>query len=419
MNKEISKECTHDCATCSSACLSKFMNTEVVTKSDLYEDGAVRTEDSGKAALESCVLAIDLGTTTIAMQLIGRASRRIYDTYTCLNPQLKYGADVISRVAAAKEHAAELQDVVMSTIAGGIRTLLAGRVPGEHVMPGAGGPLEAATPRKEESATSEAGLAGLSEDMVYITLAGNTVMTHLLLGLDTSGLGEAPFWPASLEASEVEIEGYRVHTLPMISAFVGGDIYAGLLASKPAPGEMLVDLGTNGEIALRSDRRLYVTATAAGPAFARPGDTLMGSDRIALLSDMIRRGQIDCSGFLVEEEDSALTQQDIRELMLGKAAIAAGIEVLCKENDMVDITKVYLSGGFGYRLSPKAAVNIGLLPKETEGRIQTIGNSSLYGAYLYGLGERLPDYGEIVTINLATRDEFTGSFYKHMTFTEH
>ncbi|MDE5951996.1 MAG: ASKHA domain-containing protein, partial [Acetatifactor sp.] len=181
-------------------------------------------------------------------------------------------------------------------------------------------------------------------------------------------------------------------TLPGLSAFVGGDIVAGILACGMETEEeipLLVDLGTNGELALGNRERILCCGTAAGPAFEGGGD-IWGADMIALTAHLMRQGLVDDTGLLAEpyfEQGISIggvqiTQERIRQLQTAKAAICAGINTLIAAYGLTgaeQVSRVFLAGGFGYFLDVEAAVELGLIPQGLEGRVTAVGNTALAG----------------------------------------
>ena len=428
------------------------------------------------------IVAVDLGTTTIAMQLVELSTGQIADTYCEVNPQRRYGADVLSRMQASVDGCGEeLQRLAAEVLARGLRQFTA-------------------------YAESRAG------HLLGMCIAGNTTMEHLLLGYDVSGLGRSPFTPVNISLQKVSAmdiglqkaatgeiglpEGgtaaggvrdacgvaadFPVWIAPGISVFVGGDIVAGLYACGLLPDQaaarqtecgllpdqaagqpecsILIDLGTNGEMAVTDGRRLIVTATAAGPAFeGGAGAVRTGSDMVAALAALLREGAMDRTGLLSEAYSSEnaprptrqdissesaprptrqgtslgtnpprLTQQDVRALQMAKAAVRAGIEILWEKIGRLPVKQVFLAGGFGYYLDVEAAFAIGLLPEDLRGRVRAAGNTSLRGAYLIGrdlwrcgsaaadaLAE-LPARAEAV--NLAEEPAFERLYLEHLSF---
>jgi uncharacterized 2Fe-2S/4Fe-4S cluster protein (DUF4445 family) len=275
-------------------------------------------------------------------------------------------------------------------------------------------------------------------DIRNIYVAGNTTMLYLLLGYATTELGYAPFKASHLDTMEVELGQWSAHILPGLSAFVGSDIVAGVLASDMATNEgisLLIDLGTNGEIVLGNREKMIACATAAGPAFEGMLEdgrqALWGADLVKAIAELLDKGILDETGLLTEPYFTEgvtiggvrITQEHVRNLQTAKAAIAAGVEILVKEYGIAieDISQVYLAGGFGYFLEEEAAIRIGLLPKVLQGRIQAVGNSALAGCYAYHLDrkteEKITRIKELTrVINLAEVEGFAETFVNHMNF---
>ena len=410
---------------------------------------------------EEYAVAIDLGTTTLALQLIHSQTGGIVASKSMMNPQRRFGSDVISRMMASIDGQREqLQGLILDALLVGMEQLS----------------LEAAVPL---------------EQLHHITIAGNTTMIHLLMGYSCEELGKYPFTPVHIGRIQGEFseffgesrEGRRiikersnrikakVTVLPGISAFVGGDIASGLGLCGFEHNEricLFLDLGTNGELAIGNRDRLLVTSTAAGPAFeggnisigigSVPGAIhklslkegkldlktigdqepmgLCGTGVIELCSLLLENGIMDATGLLQEDyfdkgypvhqsehRQLRFLQRDIRELQLAKAAIRAGIELLIRSYGCryEDIDKVYLAGGFGYVLPIEKAVQIGLLPKELKERVVAIGNSSLAGAIQYAIN---PDFSVSLDkvilmaeeIHIANQEDFQELYIKHMNF---
>ncbi|MBE5881611.1 MAG: DUF4445 domain-containing protein [Lachnospiraceae bacterium] len=325
--------------------------------------------DSDGQDMKTMVVA-DLGSTTIVLQLVESRTGKIIDTYKTMNPQRKYGADVITRM----EHALagkkqELSDLVNDCLE---EAVLGWKQRGYH-------------PER-------------------ILLAGNTVMVHLLMGYETERLAKAPFVPVTTQLCSFEAAGTDAVTLPGISAFVGGDITAGiyvckeLMQKESVQRALLIDLGTNGEMAFLTPERILCTATAAGPAFEGGfGSCIYGSDVIAVAADLLEKGIADETGLMAEpyftdgyrDGNISVYQEDIRSLQMAKAAVFAGIRILLEKEGMKagDVQRVYLAGGFGYKLSVEAACRIGLIPSVWRERTVAVGNTALAGAYIYGKTE--------------------------------
>jgi uncharacterized 2Fe-2S/4Fe-4S cluster protein (DUF4445 family) len=361
-------------------------------------------------------IAVDIGTTTIVISLVGLASKSIVQNYTTINKQRAYGADVISRIQAANEGKGNtLRNLIRKDLLEGFAAVILA--------------------------------AGIDKSLIRrIAIAGNTTMGHLLMGYSCEALGVYPFTPVNIarmdlgfqEVFDSDYLAVPVTLLPGISTYVGADITAGLITSKFDERKLpslLIDLGTNGEMAIGNRERILVTSTAAGPAFEggnitcgtgsvagaicsvtieedgvsyktindKPPMGICGTGVVEITSEIVRTGIIDETGLLIEkyfekgyviadnkalDEEQAgsgmiiFTQKDIREIQLAKAAIRAGIETLIKRYGISceQIDTVFLAGGFGYKINIEKAVNIGLFPKELAGKIMAIGNSSLAGA---------------------------------------
>lgn len=327
------------------------------------------------------LVTADVGTTTIAMQL-HRADGSVEDSYVTVNPQAVYGADVISRIAAAGKGMAAN------------KALNDGKLcPAEDMQCMIQEVLEKGI-RRFRARISEA-------ESLCMVLAANTTMVYLLMGWDTTELGKAPFTATHLDGVKTEICGVFTYIVPGLSAFVGGDITAGIHAggvlASQAP-TLLIDLGTNGEIVLGNRERVLACATAAGPAFEGGVNRgVWGADMVSLIATLRRKGILDETGLLSEEYfengvrigNVCVTQAAVRAVQLAKAAIAAGIEILREQYgcEYEKIEKVILAGGFGYYINPKDAADIGLLPKELEEKTVAGGNTALAGALC--IGERV------------------------------
>ena len=307
----------------------------------------------------------DVGTTTVAMLLYGRDGN-VEERFVAVNPQTRYGADVISRIRAAEDRnaAKDMQDQILQVIGQGLVRF---------------------QNRLEEG------------EALFLVLAANTTMTYLLMGWNPAELGHAPFHAARLNSVETEICGVPCFVFPGLSAFVGGDIVAGIYACGMCERglTLLLDLGTNGEIVLGDRERRIACATAAGPAFEGGVNRgIWGADMISLLARLRREGILDETGLLDEPYftngirigNVRVTKEAVRSVQLAKGAIAAGIETLLQRfgADVKEIERVVLAGGFGYYLKPKAAADIGLLPVELVDRTVTGGNTALSGAFLAG-----------------------------------
>ena len=417
--------------------------------------GRAEKKDARTVAAYSAIeaplgIAIDIGTTTIAVQLLETITGKKLAVYTSINHQRSFGADVISRILASTQgKEEELRRLIRKDLADGVRSVV--------------------------------GKAGvLPEQIGEAAIAGNTTMIHLLMGYDCKGLGKFPFTPVNIEMITDTYESIigddflkaTVHILPGISAFVGGDIVAGLYSCDfdiQKEYSLLIDLGTNGEIALGNQDKIMVTSTAAGPAFeggsitfgvgsiegAISGVTIdgqgthictiadktpvgiCGTGVIEAVSELVRTELIDDTGclddmyfddgyILGEAEDGTkilLTQADIREVQLAKAAVRAGVETLFLRYGIEKeaVSRVYLAGGFGFKLDCEKAIQIGMIPECFAGKIETVGNSSLGGAVKFLLSkenrERVSAIGRNAReINLSPDKDFNQLYMDAMYF---
>lgn len=356
---------------------------------------------------EKYIVAVDIGTTTIAMVLRSTKTGETLDSYTVVNPQRKYGVDVLSKITRAGEQGAreEMRQAVEGVLREGVRR------------------FRSKCPRLD-----------------LMVVAANTTMVHLAFGLDVSGLGEAPFQAETLEEIHTAVEGIETVVFPGCDAFVGGDIVAGMYACGMDEREeitLFIDLGTNGEIALGNRNRIIATATAAAPAFeGGAANGVYGADLAAVTAALLEQGMMDATGLLedtyfekgIHAAGVTVTQKHIRNIQMAKGAIAAGIRILAKQYGITSyhqIDRVWLAGGFGYYLNPQAAVRIGLIPAELEEEIYAVGNSALEGAFLYGKSRLQGGEGEAVlndlrkvtsVINLAKQPEFQNLYLEALNF---
>jgi len=364
-----------------------------------------------KKTVRNYAVAIDLGTTTIGMQLVDTDKQRILHTQGFLNPQRKYGADVLSRITAANDgKEEEMREAIIEAIRDNLEKI----AKKEGINPG---------------------------ELQKVYLAGNTTMVHLLMGFSCKTLGSFPFKPVSLQTQRFIAKGcyyLPVVVIPGISAFVGGDIVAGLYETGFGEEDeinMLIDLGTNGEMAIGNRKRIFCTATAAGPAFEGGfGVNLMGSDMIAIVADLLEKGIIDHTGLMREPyfeegyeiQGELLKQKNIRDLQLAKAAICVGIETLVREYGITydGIAHVYLAGGFGRFLNVDKAIAIGLFPRALNNKIYSVGNTSLLGTIRYACNEEKST--EVIAsirsvckeYNLALQNDFGEDYVKAISFPE-
>lgn len=388
-----------DCSNCGLCGKGSNQKTEIVVES---VNGPKAADAEAVVTGEiPCVVAVDLGTTTVGMYLVNALTGEQMGVFVALNPQQIHGADVISRITNAdEEKRKELRALILETIENGVRKVSGDRHPSR------------------------------------IVISGNTVMGYLLMGYDTSKLGVYPFEVEHTGIQNTTICGIDTVLVPGISAFVGGDIVSGLYTlgfhEKEEVG-LLLDLGTNAEMVLGNRNKRIATSAAAGPAFDQK---VHGTQLIAALATMLREEKMDATGCLKEEYEEMgcivgrllVKQEEIRSLQMAKGAVAAGISLLLKEYGIgaSEVDKVYLAGGFGFYLDVESAFAIGLLPEEFRGKVTVVGNTSLEGACRYGTDEAADrgklehDLAELVNhteeLNLAEVPGFEETFIKSLNF---
>lgn len=322
-------------------------------------------------------IALDIGTTTIASALVDLECGLVLEQTGCLNRQSEFGADVISRIQYACTREADLENGTVG-IGNGLAQM------------------------NDCICSDIEGLLHYYLDKGYdkhqirrLTFSGNTTMIHFLLGLSVQGMAAYPFTPEQLAGSRYQYEDMEIDILPCKSAFVGGDIVAGvryLELGKSKSYDLLIDLGTNGELWLLNQDRGVCTSTSCGPAFANSvtRGSIYGTTLIDGLAQAYREGKLDADGLLQGEYfergialgEVVITQDTVRQIQLAKAAIRTGIELAAYELrlPLEEISRVYLAGGFGFHLDLESAYTIGLFPEEFRGKVTLAGNTSLAGA---------------------------------------
>ncbi len=385
-------------------------------------------------------VAVDIGTTTLAARLYD-ADGALLAEASRLNPQSAYGADVISRIEAALRGEAR---VLATVIRRAINALV----------------IELA--RAADISPAEIGGA---------VITGNTVMLHLLTETSVESLSHAPFaakrlFGETLTAGALALTALapetKVYLPPCVAAFVGADITTALLASGICWRQetaLLVDVGTNGEMALWHDGKLSFCSTAAGPAFEGAGISMgMGGkdgaiDRVWLVNGrltahvigntapagicgsgvvdavacLLTAELLDESGYL--EDDPTLiapsvtfTQEDVRAVQLAKSAIHAGIRTLLHTAGLSSeqVETLAIAGGFGSYLDTANACKIGLLPSEMRSAIRVVGNAALAGASMVLLNRNLravcESYAKGEVVELSTNPVFVDEYMERMLF---
>lgn len=399
-----------------------------------------------------CGIAFDIGTTTVVAYLLELTTGRELAVVSALNPQSRYGSDVISRITFAAEQAEGLR--ILARV---VRTLMNDLI-------------------KKACTQAKVGLHRIFE----VSVVGNTAMQHLLLGIDPRSLALAPYVPTttgslSLRAAAL---GLGIHPngglfiLPGLGGFVGADTMGVILATRFHAGRgaaLAIDIGTNTEIVGREPEsgRLIALSTPAGPAFeggrissgcrgmngaiqrVRVADgkvaveTIGGSDPVGIcgsglidslavmrqLGLLAESGRIlDGSEFLLVKEGRrrrrlSVTQKDVRELQLAKAAIATGIKMVLAELGITEgnLTEILLAGAFGNFIDRANAQAIGLLPGIPLEKVRQVGNAAGQGAKLAlvsraARAEAEKVAQEIRVLNLAQQARFQEVFLESMAF---
>lgn len=388
------------------------------TDREAEEEQSVVTESFD---LRQMLLAADIGTTTLGV-VCADARGKVIASYGTENPQRELAPDVVGRIdAACHGKAEELEHIIREALAKGFLFVL----------------------KKAKNVFGEAESEGTR---VSIAIAGNTVMQHLFLGYPTEGLGKAPFVPYCLEGKRSTffelfrktevfhqfadcVKQAEVYTFPGLSAFVGGDVVAGgyglsfrgLDRNGREGSYLLMDLGTNGELLLTVNGKLYATSTAMGCAF-EGGRFAYASEFFTLMAKALKEGASDNTGLLresyFEEGFWGLFQEDIRTFQLAKGALRSGIELLCDKANIAkeQITEVYVAGGIGNFCDEEDLFTAGLVPREFIGKIKMVGNSCIGGLLRY-LKEDAKDItcmGE--AINLAQEPKFYELYLRFLDF---
>jgi uncharacterized 2Fe-2S/4Fe-4S cluster protein (DUF4445 family) len=346
-------------------------------------------------------IAVDVGTTTIVVQLLDLKNSHVLDAATALNPQVKFGTDLISRIQSCLDgNQTEMQQLIREKTGKMILAVLQ-----KH-------PVE----------------------ISKVVLVGNTAMHHIFSGLNVQSLSFYPFESPNPGMQQFSAERLKwklpwkteIQFYPSIGSFVGSDILAGIAASNLAENDnysILIDLGTNGEIVLGNREKIVCASTAAGPAFegARisqgmravtgaissvqfvngklschvignvPAKGICGSGLIDAMAVLLQKEKIGMFGEINSGQGKIevapgvfLTQQDIREFQLAKAAIAAGLQILLKKFEITfkEVENVFIAGGFGNFLNLKHVIQTGLI-ETTEDKIVKMGNTALIGAKMF------------------------------------
>ncbi|MFB0526531.1 MAG: ASKHA domain-containing protein [bacterium] len=435
---------------------SKWSITVVVRGSELIG------VEPGNRTKESLGIAIDLGTTKIAFYLVDLLIGESINIFGITNPQIAYGEDVLSRIHYAGDTGRNLKKL-RSEVLKAINLAI-----------------------KKNCRESKV----KSVDILEATVVGNTAMHHIFLKLPVKQLGLAPFTmatnqPLEIKAKEVGLEispGGYVYLPPPIAGFVGSDHLAMLIASgiETRKGNLIViDIGTNTEISVKTKERIISCSCASGPAFEgahvkygmraapgaiervsidsksltinvstiedRPPVGICGSGILDGISEMLRVGIVDSSGkinpgykgvrkikrgksleFVLAKKgkrEITITQQDVSEIQLAKGAIRTGIEILLEEAGLKtqDVDGVIVGGAFGTYVDPLKAMRIGMFPEIDIGKFTQVGNGAGIGAKAILISQELREQANqlakrVKHLELATHSDFLEHFTRAIRF---
>ena len=383
--------------------------------------------ETGDSTEQLYGVAIDIGTTTVVTSLVDVATGEELATAAMINPQKKFGLDVLTRITYQMEHE-DAAKKLQSAIVDGINSLI-------------------------EELTEK---AGIQRGNIYeIVVSANCTMLHFLLGIEATSIGISPYAPVfitskTLRAKDLGITGAfgaRIYALPSVSSYIGADIVAGAYVAELHRTEenlLFIDIGTNGEIVLSKKGKLISCSCAAGPALEGMnissgmraaegaieevqiteegielqviGNTepkgVCGSGILSALKELIRIGLVKKNGAFIKKEklepgdyredlirlegtkrvfilkdgpkEILITQGDVRQVQLAKGAILSGFYALLEkaEIDMSALDKVLIAGQFGAHLTADSLVGTGILPEEVREKIVYVGNASKTGAYM-------------------------------------
>ncbi len=376
---------------------------------------------------ENMCYVADIGTTSISLALISIDSKKIIAVKSCINPQISFGADVISRINYCSENGiSHLQKTVVNAVNELINSF------------------------------------NLNKKIPLIVSA-NTTMLHIFAGENPKTMGVAPYTPVFLKKRRFNGEKIglknisEVTLLPSIGTFVGADLVSGINYIKLPPENkyyLLCDLGTNAEIILFSKENILCTAAAAGPCFegvnishgmsATTGAInefypnlkyktvenasavgICGTGLVDIIAVLLKKGIIDKTGYMEYESFEVapnvfLTDADVRQYQLAKSAVYSGILTLISEMGITfdDVQTLFVAGGFSTKFNAENATFTGLIPKELFKKCKSIGNSSLYGAIDYATEKKDLSYitDKAHYIDLAKSTLFSQLFIENMGF---
>ncbi|HCO74095.1 MAG TPA: ferredoxin [Clostridium sp.] len=398
------------------------------TVTGIFNDSELIALEAGDTTEFLYGVAIDIGTTTVVAALIDMNNGEELATASRINPQKKFGLDVLTRITYELEHPEGSKEELQKTIVQAINEMV-------------------------EELCSEGKIK--KENIYEISIAANCTMMHFLLGVDATSIGKSPYAPVftkakNISASDLGIKAAkcaRVYCLPSVSSYIGADIVAGAYVCELHKAEeniLFIDIGTNGEIVLSKGGRLLSCSCAAGPALegmnissgmrAAEGAVedvvitengidlkvigeedpigICGSGILAAVKELLRTGIVKNNGAFIKKEQLEesdyrykmiqlngnkrefllkstpeqllITQGDVRQVQLAKGALLSGFYALLKQAkiDMGELDKVMIAGQFGAHLPADSLVGTGILPKEVKDKLVYVGNSSKTGAYM-------------------------------------
>jgi len=418
-------------------------------------------------------IALDIGTTTVALYLCDLVKGDVVASGSFTNPQVLYGPDIMSRIAYSVDHPCEGVKRMQRELISSVNALIDALISGKGYS---------------------------SRHVVDMTVVGNTVMHHIFLGIAPDKLGFWPFEPSVKKS--VNIKAHQlgliinpnsyVHVLPVEAGFVGADNVGVLISEEPYNRDelsLIIDIGTNGEVVLGNRKQLLSCSCATGPALegaqiscgmrAAPGaiekiridqDTLevdykvvgkkgwatelpsgalkpsgiCGSGIIDIVAQLFkaqligvngafsrkmntprfRKGRSGVNEFVVAwkhetltKDDIVFTQKDVRQVQLAKAALHAGCRVLMRHLSIDAIHRITIAGAFGMHIDKESALTVGLLPRCEPNNIVMVGNAAGHGAYLSLVDRSKRDEADRVArgvthIELAMEEDFQMEFMK-------
>jgi len=449
-----------------------LLTPEVARKGPTLLPALTSSKKPAPGTPEAFGIAVDLGTTTIAVYLCDLNHHTVNASVSMRNPQVIYGDDVMSRITAVyqeEEHLSTLQKMASNAIEWGVYSLCRS--------------------------------SGIAPDrLIKMVVVGNSTMIHLFAGEDPTSIGIYPYEPRFKEertfsASQIGFnfsDSIHITTLPLISGFLGSDIVAAVLAADHEhwkDGTMLIDVGTNGEVVLLNQGRFSATSCATGPAFegasirhgmqavsgaidavridtrtgraicsviqknpANPSQPsgICGSGVVSAIAELYKTGMLSTDGrllnnrfpdvFLCDDDELpqyllaaaehtqanravTITQADVRAIQLAKGALYTGIQLLCRETGISKPSSMLIAGAFGSYIDKQDALTIGLFPEMDLVDLNIVGNAAGAGAILTLFDETYRQKAlelaqSIHVVDLARHPDFQEVFMTSLSFPE-